>query len=885
MADEIRCPMCGKSNPAELDVCQYCEARLKPLTDELAHSQPPIHPGEEPTNMDTDQLEPVLPEWLREIRQQARETDQEGREQAQAEDEAQQEQAEETNDRLAGLQSQSQDEEEIPDWLSGLRGEGAEVGFEETSTEEDDLVALKSMLGEEAPSPQESDEGALRSWMSDLGTGETEQAEQEDQFTSQTEEPAQPSVSSSDFDWSADFEAESGPQTDSTQDQSPMDTELPARLQGEEETAKEEMEGGLPAWMSAQEPSPDSPSEEVTHPAGEGDLPDWLASLGEEESGVSEQQDAEQPAMEDTPDWLAPLGEESAESPPQQEEIQPSAEGQLPDWLSSIGEESAEEITEEPVAQDDLPDWLATLGEESSEVPSQESPQPAEEDQMPGWLSSLVEVSSLEEEAGQEIEPAEPSQPSTEEELPVWLASVEADTAETEQPVGQEETPSATAEEPVFEEETTPTFVDDEGKPISTEDVDAIFSMDMPDWLSDAEGVTDSEVTPASEEAQGDELRPAELPSWVQAMRPVESVISETEGGPVEERPLEERGPLAGLRGVLPAVPSIGPSSKPKAYSIKLQASEDQQSSAALLEQMLAEEIHPKQVGDQKVLLTQRLLRWIIALLLLLVIAVGTGTQINPIPTSVPLETSAALNYIKNTLPSDAPVLLIFDYESALAGELEATAAPVIDQMLTLKAPRLALLSSTPVGSGLAERLIGPLVAPYNHNYQRGQNFVNLGYLPGGAAGVLAFSQGPSTTKPLTTSGEAAWNTPVLQDVRELSNFSAIILLTGNVDTARPWIEQTEGSRGDTPLLVLSSAQSGPMILPYYQSGQVAGMITGLDGSAPIEQANGGRPGMARRYWDAFGFGLLAAAVMITLGSLWSLVASWQARRKEKGEA
>ena len=28
---EIRCPMCGKPNPENLDICQYCQARLKPL--------------------------------------------------------------------------------------------------------------------------------------------------------------------------------------------------------------------------------------------------------------------------------------------------------------------------------------------------------------------------------------------------------------------------------------------------------------------------------------------------------------------------------------------------------------------------------------------------------------------------------------------------------------------------------------------------------------------------------------------------------------------------------------------------------------------------------------------------------------------------------------
>ena len=78
---EIKCPMCSKPNPAELDVCQFCEARLKPLTDELSRSQPPIHPGEEPTDKSTGELEAVLPQWLREVRQQAQDSIEDGPEQ------------------------------------------------------------------------------------------------------------------------------------------------------------------------------------------------------------------------------------------------------------------------------------------------------------------------------------------------------------------------------------------------------------------------------------------------------------------------------------------------------------------------------------------------------------------------------------------------------------------------------------------------------------------------------------------------------------------------------------------------------------------------------------------------------------------------------------
>jgi hypothetical protein len=368
-------------------------------------------------------------------------------------------------------------------------------------------------------------------------------------------------------------------------------------------------------------------------------------------------------------------------------------------------------------------------------------------------------------------------------------------------------------------------------------------------------------------------------------MRPVESVISETEDEPIEEQPVEEQGPLAGLRGVLPAVPGVGPSSTPKAYAIRLEASAEQQANATLLERLLAEEVHPKPVSTQKAVTTQRILRWVIAVLVILVVGgtVFSGMQINPMPTSAPLETSAALNYIQSSLPTDAPVLLIFDYEAAFAGEIEAAAAPFIDHMLTLKAPRLSLISSTPTGTGLAERLMA--IEQDSHNYERNQQFVNLGYLPGSAAGILAFSESPVSTKPLTTTGENAWETPALQGVGNLSDFAAIILLTNDIETARIWIEQTENARGEARLLVISSAQSGPMIQPYYQSGQVDGMITGLGGSAPIERVNSGRPGMVRRYWDAYGFGLLMAAAIIVLGSLWSLFAGWQASRNQQGEA
>jgi hypothetical protein len=600
------------------------------------------------------------------------------------------------------------------------------------------------------------------------------------------------------------------------------------------------------------------------------------------------------------PDWLASLSDESAESVPQQEAEQPIPEGEVSDWLASLDEESAEVTpqpeTDQPASEGDMPDWLSSLGEEDDAVSVEESAeavppeeaQPSAEGDMPDWLSTLGDESAPA--AGQQAAPADTRQempePAIEGETPDWLASMGEATTESEPASEDSDWPSVTTGESVQEEQAPTAPGDVEGEPSSTDDVDALFSAEMPDWLTEAGAQAEEESPEAPAGEQEDDLRPAELPSWVQAMRPVEDVISATDSGPGVDEPVEDQGPLAGLRGVLPAVPGVGPSSIPKAYSIKLQASEDQQSSAAMLEQLLAAETQPKPITTQPVMLSQRFLRWIIAIVLLLVVggSVFTGIRMNPMPAGVSPDTKNFLDYVQVGLPADAPILLIFDYDPALSGELETAAAPLVDYLILQKAPRLSLIASTPTGSGLAEKFMKIENTQASQYYQAGQQYINLGYLPGGAAGVLGFAGNPVTTKPVSINGENPWETPALQGVTRLSDFAVMILLTDNVDTARIWIEQTETARGDTRFLVISSAQSGPLILPYLQSGQVDMMLSGLDGGAPIEHFNGGRPGAARRYWDAYGFGLLTALAMISIGSLWSLISGWRERRKEQGE-
>jgi hypothetical protein len=332
---------------------------------------------------------------------------------------------------------------------------------------------------------------------------------------------------------------------------------------------------------------------------------------------------------------------------------------------------------------------------------------------------------------------------------------------------------------------------------------------------------------------------------------------------------------------VLPAAVGFSPTSKPKAYSIKLQASEEQQAHALLLEQILAAETAPVPIDSSfSAIGTSRGLRWMLALLFFAVLTTVLlmRIQIFPMPAGLPVEVDASLKVVQS-IPEGAPVLVAFDYEPARVGEIETVLAPMFDQMILLRHPRLTFISTNQTGAILAERFIsGPLAG---HNYQSGVQYLNLGYLPGGSMGIRAFAQNPKVTAPYALAQSStlfnitltpAWELPPLAGVTSLSQFAALIVITDNADSARAWIEQTTSVRGAIPFVVVSSAQAAPMIQPYYASQQINGLVSGLYGGALFEQNNAGRPGTARTYWDAYSIGMLLAVLLILGGGLLNLV-------------
>ena len=257
-----------------------------------------------------------------------------------------------------------------------------------------------------------------------------------------------------------------------------------------------------------------------------------------------------------------------------------------------------------------------------------------------------------------------------------------------------------------------------------------------------------------------------------------------------------------------------------------------------------------------------------------------TGTQITPATSLLSSDKGAASTLIEG-IPANAPVLVAFDYDPALSGELEAAAAPLIDQ-LQFKGTRLTMVSTSPTGPALAERFFQTALLVNSHQYISGEQYVNLGYLAGGPAGISYFASAPAAAMPYTVNGDPAWATPPLQGVLHLSDFAAVVILTDNADTGRNWIEQTSQYLGKTPMVMVISAQAEPMIRPYFDSGQLKGLVSGLLDAKIYEQSYN-RPGLAYHYWDSYSIGMLVAELLIVIGATWSAVVAWRARRSDTG--
>jgi hypothetical protein len=614
--------------------------------------------------------------------------------------------------------------------------------------------------------------------------------------------------------------------------------------------------------------APEGAADEPALPAS-GPMPDWLERLREEVTGEpAGEPSAERPTPPSTTgdelDWLGsmPKVENEDEGPPS---------GEVPDW---VGGGAPPGGTEAGGAQADVPEWLAKIRAKAREEGEA--------------VSAFEEAPPPSEPSSPQLPPAPPEAVTTLPDLPAptslglpeWLLAARPEESPAPSVPEEPERPAwlvGVTDEGSGELPHVPALVADGegGSPVLGPDIDlSSVSAQVPEWIGEAR---------PPEAGERPNLAPATLPSWLEAMRPVDTFRSVVEIESAEDQAVEAAGPLAGLRGVLLAEPVVAMPRAPSAGSTRVDVNERQFAQAELLHRLIEEEsqeARPRAAAKPR----PSVLRWVVAAALLLAAGVPAilGFPTMELPAFAPRDLAALVGVV-DALPTERPALVVFDYEAGATGEMEAVAGPLLSHLMDRGIP-IATLSTRPGGSVLAERLMA--LQGSSHNYVRGEDFVHLGYLPGGPAAVQLFAAQP---RQAVTSGfledEALvtiWDSPVLAGVTQLSDFAMMAVVTSGSEDARVWIEQSEPFLGEAPLVAAVSAGSEPLVRPYYESTdpKVNGILSGLSSAVAYEQRLG-RPGLAHSRWSSYGLGLLTVEVLVVLGAFGGITGGmFRGRRK-----
>lgn len=496
----IRCQACGKPNPDFLEVCQYCEARLKPPAAEEAPA-PEIAPADQTLiAAGTQSVDcPVC---------------------------GQPNPATQTTCRNchAPLKTSGPAEAEAAPGLS----KPASGSLRERLMRGAQPAEQPPPLPEAPPATEPETPG---DWMSRLRAAHSGPADEPDwMWTGQTETPAAEPAGDDLPDWLRDLAPVTGATAAPETLTPPPAPEPPAA----EPASSDEMPGWLkeaaPTVVPAGEPAADRPRRKMTDWLAAGqeppssDVPAWLqdlAPLAPAEGTPTPAQPAEEPGV---PDWLKTLPSDAAgQQPPTAEGKPPTAAGRMaapPPWMRPTAAEQA-----------------AAAELAGTQAPEPPSPQPLAphlapptqgDAGTPDWLNQILappDKPEAEPPTKTAETPTAPGQahPAGRKKMTDWLGST---------PSGPEGAAPASAEAEVPE---WLTVLSGGASAAGEEAIATVEPEELPDWLKGAGrlGEPPAEIPRAPEPT----IAPAaeeSLPEWLQAMRPEAPEAAELPGVPTD---------------------------------------------------------------------------------------------------------------------------------------------------------------------------------------------------------------------------------------------------------------------------------------------------------------------------------------------------------------
>ncbi|UCE17882.1 MAG: hypothetical protein JSV84_13550 [Gemmatimonadota bacterium] len=236
------------------------------------------------------------------------------------------------------------------------------------------------------------------------------------------------------------------------------------------------------------------------------------------------------------------------------------------------------------------------------------------------------------------------------------------------------------------------------------------------------------------------------------------------------------------------------------------------------------------------------------------------------LPVGVPMKVSQPVRdfYDKiEKLPAEARILLSCDYDPAAKAEVYPMNLAILRHLFR-RNMKVVSFSLWEGGPPMAERALKIVAEEYGQIY--GSDYVNLGFKEGREATMVAMGENIRNTFPTDYYRTPIDSISLLHDVKDYGDFQLLISLTAGYPGGREYAKYVQ-PRFDIPLVCAVVATGVPFLMPYYQSNQISGLVTGIIGGAEYEELIGA-PGWAKRIMDPLTIGHLMIIVFIVLGNV-----------------